>query len=92
MAGMRYTIQQRVYLVQTYFKYESARKGCRKFRCQFPREPVPSRQAIHYLVNKLTTTGSLVDKKPDRERTVLTEEKLDETGTELETLPRIFLL
>ncbi|GFG33838.1 hypothetical protein Cfor_11042 [Coptotermes formosanus] len=66
MARVRYAIQQRVYLVEMYFKYESARKCRRKFQCQFPAEPVPSRQTIHYLVNKLTTIGSLVDIKPDR--------------------------
>jgi hypothetical protein len=65
-----------------YFKYESARKYRRKFLCQFPGEPVPSRQTVYYLVNKLTTTGSLVDKKPHRKRTVLTEEKLGEIGVE----------
>jgi hypothetical protein len=88
MARVRYTIQQRVYLVEMYFKYESARKCRRKFRCQFPGQPVPSRQSIHYLVNKLTATGSLVDKKPDRQRTVLTDEKLAEIGARVETSPR----
>jgi hypothetical protein len=86
---VRHAIQQLVYLVQMYFKFESARKRRRKFRCQFPEEPVRSRQAMHYyLANKMTKTGSLVDKKPNRKRTVLTEEKLDEIGPRLETSPR----
>jgi hypothetical protein len=38
-------------------------------------------------VNKLTT-GSLVDKKPDKKGTVLTEEKLEEIGARLETSAR----
>jgi hypothetical protein len=88
MARVSYTIQQCVFLLQTCFKCESARKCRTKFRCQFPGQPVPSRQIIHYLVNKLTATGSLVDKKPDRKRTVLTEEKFDESGARLETSPR----
>ncbi|GFG31341.1 hypothetical protein Cfor_01408, partial [Coptotermes formosanus] len=54
--------QQSVYLVQMYFKYESTKKCRRKFRCQFPGEPVRCRQTIHYVVNKLTTTGSMVEK------------------------------
>jgi len=88
MARVRYTIEQRVYLVLLYFKYESAGKCRRKFRCQFPGEPVPSRQSIHNLVNKLKRTGSLLDKKPDRKRTVLTEDKLDKIEARLETSPR----
>jgi hypothetical protein len=59
MAGVRYTTKQHVCSVQLYFKYESARKCRRKFQCKFPGEPVPSRQNIHYLVNKLETTGSM---------------------------------
>jgi hypothetical protein len=39
-------------------------------------------------VNKLKRTGSLLDKKPDRKRTVLTEDKLDNIGARLETSPR----
>jgi hypothetical protein len=34
---------------------------------------------------KLKTTVLLLDKKPDRKQTVLTEEKLDDTGARLET-------
>ncbi|GFG40733.1 hypothetical protein Cfor_01122, partial [Coptotermes formosanus] len=87
MARVRYTIEEYVYLVQMNFKYESARKCRRKFRCQLLGEPLPSRQTIQYLVNKLTT-GSLVDKKPDKKGTVLTEEKLEEIGARLETSAR----
>jgi len=39
-------------------------------------------------VNKLETTGSLMSKKPARKRTVLTEQKLDTIGAQLETSPR----
>jgi hypothetical protein len=85
MAQVRYTIEQCVCLVQLYFKYKSVRKCHRKFQHKFPREPVPSRQNIHYLVNKLKTMGSLLDKKPDRKQIVLTEETLDDTGARLET-------
>jgi hypothetical protein len=58
---------------------------------KFPGESVPSRQSIHYLVNKLKTTGSLLDKKPDRKQNVLTEETLDNIGARLETSQRKFL-
>jgi hypothetical protein len=69
MAWVTCTTKQCVCLVQLYFKHESARKCHRKFQLKFPGEPVPSRQNIHYLVNKLKTRRSLLDKKSDRKRT-----------------------
>jgi hypothetical protein len=42
------------------------------------------KHSIHYLVNKLKTTGSLLDIKPAMKGTVLTEETL----VRLETSPR----
>jgi transposase len=83
---VRYTLEQRVFLYDTYVKYGSAGKSRRKFRRQFRGERVPSRQTIHNLVNKLRTTGFLIDKKTKHKRRVLTEEKLDEIGA------RLFLL
>jgi hypothetical protein len=76
MARVKYTIELHVCLVQLYFKYEYARKCRRKFQHKFPGEQVPSRQNIHYLVNTLKTMRSLLDKKPDKKRTVLAEETL----------------
>jgi hypothetical protein len=40
------------------------------------------------LVNKLKTTGSLLDKKLDRKQNVLTEQKLDDIAARLEPSPR----
>jgi hypothetical protein len=73
---VRYTLEQRAFLYDTYVKYGSARKCRRKFRD----ERVPSGQTIHNFVNKLWATGLLVDKKQKQKRPVLTEEKLDATG------------
>jgi hypothetical protein len=39
-------------------------------------------------MNKLKTTGSFFDKKPDWKQTVLTEETLNDTGARLQTSPR----
>jgi hypothetical protein len=44
-----------------YVKYGSARKCRRKLQSKFRDERVPSRQAIHNLVNKLRSTGHLID-------------------------------
>jgi hypothetical protein len=66
MAQVRYTTEQCVCLMQLYFKYESARIFRRKFQCNFPGESVSSNQNIHYLVNKMKTTGSFLGKKKKR--------------------------
>jgi hypothetical protein len=81
---VRYTLEQRVFLYDTYVKYGSARKCRRKFRD----DGVPSIQAIHNLVNKLRLMGLLRDKKQKRKCRVLTEGKLDDIGARLEHTPR----
>jgi hypothetical protein len=80
---VRYTLEQRVFLYDTYVKYGCAGKCRRKFRD----ERVPSTHTIHNLVNKLRTTGFLIDKKQKHNRRVLTEEKLDDTEARLEHTP-----
>jgi hypothetical protein len=76
---VQYTLEQCVFLYDTYMKYGFAGKCQRKFRRKFRDERVPSRQTIHNLVNKLRTTGLLIDKKIKHKHRVLTE-KLDDTG------------
>jgi hypothetical protein len=88
MALARKTIEQRVCLVQVYFRYESPRKCGRKFQRRFPGKPVANRQNEHCL---LKTTASLLDKKPDRKRTELTEKTLSDLGARLETSPMKYL-
>jgi transposase len=78
---MRYT---RVFLCDTHVKYGYSGKCRRKFRRKFRDERVPSRQTIHNLVNKLRTTGLLIDKKQKHKRRVLSEEKLNDIGARLE--------
>jgi hypothetical protein len=77
---VRYTLEQRAFLYDTYVKYRSGEKSRRKFHD----ERVPSRQTIHNLVNKLTTMGLLIDKKMKHKHQVLTEEKLDDIRARLE--------
>jgi hypothetical protein len=57
------TLEQCVFLYDTYVKFGSARKCWRKFRCKFYDERAPSRQTIHNLVNKLRTMGLFINKK-----------------------------
>jgi transposase len=84
---VRYTLEQRVFLYDTYVKYGYAGKCRQIFRRKFRDERVPSRQTIYKLVNKLRTTGLLIDKKTKRTRRVLTEKKLDDIGIRLEHTP-----
>jgi transposase len=77
---VRCTLEQRVFLYDTYVKYGSVGKCRRKFRRKFHDERAPSRQTIHNLVNKLRTTGLLLDKRTKHKRRVLSEEKLDDRG------------
>ncbi|XP_021921345.1 uncharacterized protein LOC110830569 isoform X2 [Zootermopsis nevadensis] len=85
---MVYSIKQRVFLVETYTKYSSYGRCRRKFFRHFPGVCVPSRSMIERLVKKFRSTGSVLDKKKNRKRSVLTEEKLDEIGALLEKSPR----
>jgi hypothetical protein len=68
-------------------KRGSASKCGRKFRRKLRDERVPSKQTIHSLVNKLRTTGLLIDKKQKHKRLVLTE-KLDDIGARIEHTSR----
>jgi hypothetical protein len=83
---VRYTLEELVFLYDTYVKYGSARKCRRKFRRKVRDEGIPIRQTIHKLVNKLRKTGLLIDKKQKHKRWVLTE-KLDDMGTRREHTP-----
>jgi hypothetical protein len=85
---VRYTLEQRVFLYDIYVKFGSSGKCRRKFRRKFRDESVPNRQTLHGLLNKLKTTGLLIDKKPKHKRRVLIEEKLDYIGARLEHTPR----
>jgi hypothetical protein len=84
---VRYTLEQHVFLYDTYVKCGSATKCQWKFWCKFRDERVSHRQTIHK-VNKLRKTGLLIAKKQKHKHLVLTEEKLDDTGTRLEHTPR----
>ncbi|PSN41527.1 hypothetical protein C0J52_17851, partial [Blattella germanica] len=55
-----------------------------KFRKKFPDIPVLHKSTIQQLVKKVCETGSFSDKKINRRRTVLTEEKLDDIAYLLE--------
>jgi hypothetical protein len=74
---VHYSIEQRVFLIETYFaKKKSVKKCIRKFRLKFPEAPVPSQPYVNQLIRKWHSTGSMLDNKKECKRSVLTEVKL----------------
>lgn len=74
----KFTLEQRVFMYDTYVKTESCREVCRQFQDKFPTVSVPNRETVRRLIKKLRTTGSLNAKCPKPKRRVLNEEKLVE--------------
>jgi hypothetical protein len=68
---VRYTVEEHVFLHELYVKFGSARKCQRKF----PRVTVGRTTGIHEFINKVRSTGSLLDKKPTKKWCMLTKEK-----------------
>jgi hypothetical protein len=86
---VRYSIEQRVFLIETYFvKKKSVKKCIRKSRLKFPEAPVPSQPYVNELIRKWHITGSVLDTKKERKRSVLTEEKLTDIQARLQLSPR----
>jgi hypothetical protein len=80
---VRYTLEQRVFLYDSYVKYGSTKKCRRKFRRKFHDERVAGSEIRHSLVNKPGTTRLLIVRKQKHKRQVLIGEKLDDKGTRL---------
>ena len=74
-------------MCKCYFKWESPSHIHTEYIQTFPGEVLPSRFTIHEIVKKFETNGSVVNKKRNCKRTVLTEEMLDEIGASLERTP-----
>ncbi|KAJ4447010.1 hypothetical protein ANN_08998 [Periplaneta americana] len=89
MPSNKFSLRERVYMYNTYIKCRrSCAKTRKKFRMKFPNSPVPSAKTIRRLANKCKETGSVNNRKINRKRSVLTEEKLDEIGERLEQTPQ----
>jgi hypothetical protein len=91
MARVRYNLEQRVFIYDCYVKTNSCKLCRRKFRRKFPETTGPSGVTISILVKKFRTHDILIDRKPLKRSSVLTEEKLDAIGHRLENSPRRFL-
>ena len=74
-----YTLQQRIFIYDSYVITSSCREVVRRFQANYPGVCVPSREVVRLLVNKFRETGSIRDKRNVKRR-VLTEQKLEEIG------------
>lgn len=89
MPRVSYTLEQRLFMYDTYVKSGCVRTVRRRFAHKFKNVTIPHRKTIHAIVNKVRQTGSLLDKRRTvSKRRVLTEEKLDEIGARLEHFPQ----
>ena len=89
MPRQEFSLCECVYIHNTYMK---SRKSCsetrRKFRVKFPGRPVPNPSTIGRQAKRFQETGSVMNRKVNRRRHVLTEETLVAIGEKLEHIPQ----
>jgi hypothetical protein len=84
---VKYTLEQQIFLYDSYVKKKSCKSCKRRFRRRYPGVRIPASSTILRLVRKVHSAGSFLDKKYTRQNAVLTKETLDEIGAGLEHLP-----
>lgn len=85
---MKYTVEQRIYLVECYLLRKNHRRRVRRFSRKYPDCTIPTESCLSKLMKKWHTTGSVCDIPRKRERHVLTVEKLEDIRVRLEISPR----
>ena len=80
---------ERVFIVEHYFASKSFQATQNAFVNAYPDIPPPNKASIHHLVKKFRSTGSVLNAKREKPRTVLTPEKLNEINAMFETSPTI---
>ena len=73
-----YTLQKIIIMYGLYAIISPCREVVRRFQANYPGVRVPNREAVRLLVNKFRGTGSILDKKRNVKRRVLTEQKLED--------------
>lgn len=82
-----FSIEQREFICNTFSKHASWKECRQEFCKKYPASAVPCKTTIYKTVERFRTTGSVLNKKKVRRRYVLTTEKLDEIGAQIETSP-----
>ena len=88
MPRSEFTLAHRIFMYDFYVRTDSCREVTRLFRDRFPDIRAPHRDTFRKIVNRVRETDSVLDRKPQGTRHVLTEENLDEIGQTLERIPR----
>ena len=83
-----YTLQQRIFMYDSYVITSSYSEVVRRFQADYPGLLVPNREAVRLIVNKFKEMGSIINKKRIVKRRMLTEQKLEEIGERLENWPQ----
>ncbi|PSN32737.1 hypothetical protein C0J52_25784 [Blattella germanica] len=85
---MAFTVEQRVFINNTFVKCSSWRRCRRRFQRRFPEVNPLSKYAIYKIAKKFRETGSVLNIKPERKHHVLTDEILNDIGARLQVSPR----
>ena len=89
MPRQEFSLCEHVYIQNTCMKSRQSCSETRlKFLVKFPGGPVPNPSTIRRQAKRLKETGSVKNRKVNRQRRVLTEETLDEIGERLEHSPQ----
>ena len=76
------TLQQRIFLIKCWWKYEKLSKVTESWNAEYPGEPVPTRRTIYKLRDKFNRIGSVTDApRSGRPITALTEENKENVAT-----------
>lgn len=84
---MQFSIQQRVFLVKTYWCTKSLIETQRAFRRQFNVRNIPTRATILSMVRKLETTGSLLS-ETGKKRSVMSQECVNDVRERFVNSPK----
>ena len=85
---MVFTLQQRILIIEVYFKTSSPDAVRVAFGTKYPTLNAPSNETIRKLVAKFRDTGSVTNRSKKRTRTVLNSECLDAISESIENDPQ----
>lgn len=84
-----FSLEQRVFMVEEYFKFRSYVICATRFRERFPGCSPPQKPTIYRAVTRFRRTGSVLDRKRVRTSTILDEQTLDEVRQRLIDTPNL---
>jgi hypothetical protein len=73
---MKYVVEQKIFIYDTFVQHSSWRKCQRKFHRKYTDSTVPRKTTIYNITRKLCSMWLVLDKNKSQKRPVLTEENL----------------